>query len=609
MKYYGNRNVLTYAILAVILLAIAFFNTSIANAYDASGGSISSQVGLGTILLNSNSSNIIGGMNPAAVYYGGVFEGHFGIKTLDSNDTSPPIILLQSPQNHAVRTYSNTSFNFTASDSSGLENCTLYIDSAPVNTTYYPVNGAGSFIYQLTGGAHTWRIGCYDVNDNSQLSQLRHLSVILASTFDNDTTDLSSVNISSVPNLTLSKSGKGKIKFNTDTNLENITDLESHITITDLSISIDSAQIPILNKPATLTIHNIPYQYVAIMRDGEICDTCTINSYSDGTLIFDVQGFSTYTITSTSRLEIFDDTDVVAREIFDEIGFYANYSNVSSGEPITSQCDVSFNIGGWTTPVSMTFNSSTKLHQYYRTFNDSNTYDFNVSCQALTSGFDDLSLQEYFIVSEMTSGSLAEFNLTQISSTRYDDSRPAQSTNAESGNVSEIPINIDITSRAWQGYFGNVTGTMMLADSSGNAFYDWNEVSATGEILATRNATVDWNTINCADQQLIDNEDVFLQKTSLDSDSVNNTFAMTNHPLFMVSTTIMSGCRSTRTFRGNSQIGFWNIVLSDSTGAAVYTGIIDSNNYNFKNSTSDFELLVPAPSGSTHTYYFYMELS
>ena len=63
-------------------------------------------------------------------------------------------------------------------------------------------------------------------------------------------------------------------------------------------------------------------------------------------------------------------------------------------------------------------------------------------------------------------------NYTEINSTRAP-MDTAESIQALAGNVTEININGFSTTQSWQGYFGNVTGTIQLADASDNQMYNW----------------------------------------------------------------------------------------------------------------------------------------
>ena len=63
----------------------------------------------------------------------------------------------------------------------------------------------------------------------------------------------------------------------------------------------------------------------------------------------------------------------------------------------------------------------------------------------------------------------------------------AQDDEALAGNVTEITITGFTITQTWQGYFGNITGSITLDDGSGNTLYDWAadaSFSPIGEIYA-----------------------------------------------------------------------------------------------------------------------------
>ena len=47
---------------------------------------------------------------------------------------------------------------------------------------------------------------------------------------------------------------------------------------------------------------------------------------------------------------------------------------------------------------------------------------------------------------------------------------------AQGGNVTWLGVDSTKTSAVWQGYFGNVSGGIVLEDGGGNVMYDWNVV-------------------------------------------------------------------------------------------------------------------------------------
>ena len=121
-----------------------------------------------------------------------------------------------------------------------------------------------------------------------------------------------------------------------------------------------------------------------------------------------------------------------------------------------------------------------------------------------------------------------------------------QDDNAIAGNITELDVSGYSITQSWQGYFGNVTGTVQLADSADNVMYNWSLASPEGEIYASTNNSIIWGYIQCfnflADGTYADDtgnaggtsaygtnltilEDMF-GIASDDVDGVNNTFSL-----------------------------------------------------------------------------------
>ncbi len=190
---------------------------------------------------------------------------------------------------------------------------------------------------------------------------------------------------------------------------------------------------------------------------------------------------------------------------------------------------------------------------------------------------------------------------------------------AQAGNVTALNIDATAITEAWQGYYGNITGSITLEDASGDVFYNWSSFnSLTGEVYASRNESITWDGINCTNSSEVQDENSYLGKSGAESDSVNQTFDDTTHPSFLVGTTRIEQdtCYSTNTFSGGSQNSdrFHEVLLSDNASKLVYTTIIDEDQVGFDNGQYDFQMLVgengnETQESSTTTYNFYIELT
>jgi hypothetical protein len=189
---------------------------------------------------------------------------------------------------------------------------------------------------------------------------------------------------------------------------------------------------------------------------------------------------------------------------------------------------------------------------------------------------------------------------------------------AQGGNVTEVNIDSLTITKAWQGYFGNVTGNIHLDDANNNSFYVWgNATSLSGEVYASRNSSPSWTTINCTNATQRGLEETYLGQTVGDGDSVTNTFNRTLHPTFYVGPRQITNnsCYSTNVFvNGSSQNStFYQIMLSDQWNTTVYTTILESDVYGYNARRMDFQLMVGenehfGSEGPT-AYYFFTELS
>lgn len=208
----------------------------------------------------------------------------------------------------------------------------------------------------------------------------------------------------------------------------------------------------------------------------------------------------------------------------------------------------------------------------------------------------------------------APTSLTKVTSSRRDLSTiPSQTVNAVAGNVTQISIDALAITDSWQGYYGNVSGTIGLWDGNNNTFYNWSMATAVGEVYAARSGTITWSNIQCANSTEIAAEEAALGQSASDADSVSNTFTSTTHPALNVGSVAISAntCPATNAFNasGAQSSTFFQILLDDGTNR-VYTTPLNSS-VGFNGQTWDFELLVGEDGhGNTATtpYYFFVEL-
>jgi len=208
--------------------------------------------------------------------------------------------------------------------------------------------------------------------------------------------------------------------------------------------------------------------------------------------------------------------------------------------------------------------------------------------------------------------------VTNLGSSRYSTSAAAN-ISAIAGNVSEINFNASSITNTWQGYYGNITGTIVLGNSNNQSMYNWNLTSPAGQIYATRVIAVPvWTSVRCANQTEVNTEDTTLGvNQTTDQDSVNKTFInTTSFNSFYVgglNVNTSQNCRAVQLYNstGVSSTNFAEVLLSD-TSNMIYTGLISNPMVGFDNRSHQFEMIVGENGHNGDTtatpYYFYVEL-
>jgi hypothetical protein len=228
---------------------------------------------------------------------------------------------------------------------------------------------------------------------------------------------------------------------------------------------------------------------------------------------------------------------------------------------------------------------------------------------------------------------------------------------ALAGNVTELDLSGYTITRTWQGYFGNVSGTITLEDNSNNTLYNWSVASPEGEVYAANN-TVIWTNIQCfnftatgltdgagtCDESQTagavsqcgknlseleaefgirwdDNDGVnetFKNGTACDEACLSDGWGGESHDLFYVGKYEFSPgeCLYTKLFDNTGQGAdskFEEVLLWDPNGNnTVFTSLLEEDMIGFDNTPKDFEMLVlengHGTDTATTTYWFYVEL-
>ena len=258
------------------------------------------------------------------------------------------------------------------------------------------------------------------------------------------------------------------------------------------------------------------------------------------------------------------------------------------------------------------------------------------------------------IVLAVPAGPLAPSTLTQDVSSKMNTSvYSSKSLNAEAGNLTQITMTSVSQTKSWQGYYGNISGTILLDDASNFTMYSWTVAEPNGQVYVVNRTITDWTTAHCFNYTAAADgggrynytydggtknasTGVFSNLTAMENfynisiynlDGINETFNSYSHDQFYVGTIniLANSCPSTWINQNDTAqtTNFQELLLqvNDST-SIIWTAIIENNldgndtdNMGYNGNLWDFQILVAEDGSSeagqdvTTQYYFYVELS
>lgn len=238
-----------------------------------------------------------------------------------------------------------------------------------------------------------------------------------------------------------------------------------------------------------------------------------------------------------------------------------------------------------------------------------------------------LTLYMAFMLSNLGSAWPQGADVTNISNSTY--SRTPGSRSDPRASITTLNLDVTQQSDAWKAYVGNITGSLVLRNSDGWSIFQWalNASSMSGNIFVSRNDTITWTNLKCANSTIIESEQTFLGISTASAFSINNTFNYTTHKNMTIDSVTIdnSTCPSTATWvNGSAQTitqtpstYFQEILLYDNTHL-IYATFVDQNAWSYNNNESvgganvtyDFQLILAENSTSSGTtYYFFADIS
>jgi hypothetical protein len=190
---------------------------------------------------------------------------------------------------------------------------------------------------------------------------------------------------------------------------------------------------------------------------------------------------------------------------------------------------------------------------------------------------------------------------------------------ADGGNITEVNITSTTQTSSWQGFWGQVNGTLVLQDAAGFNFYSWNVTNVSGEVYASLDGAINFGLIfpenNCSRDNWLTGFDK--------SDSVNSTFTNNSNRAVNIGIVEINASTACSTFTyvngSATSVFFHELIVTDdpnnrtnaSVGGntSVYVAIIEPQIAGYNRDLHDYQLIVPVNStAGFNTYAFYAEI-
>ena len=123
-------------------------------------------------------------------------------------------------------------------------------------------------------------------------------------------------------------------------------------------------------------------------------------------------------------------------------------------------------------------------------------------------------------------------SVTRLEDERYNVTQHGvPSLEAEAGNVTKIELFSLAQTQTWQGFYGEIEGTITLDDAQNWTMYDWDMAEPQGEIYAAPTTISNWDTVHCLNYTAHENWCVNLSANATADGWMQGTFATLNFTL------------------------------------------------------------------------------
>lgn len=221
-------------------------------------------------------------------------------------DNGAPDVFISSPLNTTYNYNTSINLNFTVYDTSGVDKIWYNLDNNGNSTI------TTNTTFDTSEGNHTLYFFANDtlgfLNNSKTVNFFINTSKGYNVTFNEFTGSTTNFNSlakqlqANISNAIIHVPTYGKITFNENISITSDVSLDDNAEITNNLIIINSNNIPNFNKSATLELYSLTLTNPKIQKDDVDCPStiCVKNSYTGGTLSFNVTHFTKYSAAETS---------------------------------------------------------------------------------------------------------------------------------------------------------------------------------------------------------------------------------------------------------------------------------------------------------------------
>jgi hypothetical protein len=177
-----------------------------------------------------------------------------------------------------------------------------------------------------------------------------------------------------------------------------------------------------------------------------------------------------------------------------------------------------------------------------------------------------------------------------------------QNVSVEAGNIISADLDSNVSTYRWSGLLGNVSGNIVLGDSSNQVLYSW--VASGRVVYATTAGSVNWGSVVAEDGT---NVDAFFDGAG-DSDNFTNTFNETG----ALDSGILTGIAAAPRATTNGGTGWYTYALYDTANVIFAGNVVPAGDTSYSGSSVQYQMIIPedGTAGDTGTtaYNLWVEL-